>query len=59
MIVVDAGGMAASAAALLHGFATFDPRVRLAGVIFNKVGTERHEQLLRDATEAVGVRSWG
>jgi cobyrinic acid a,c-diamide synthase len=55
VIVVDAGGMAASAAALLHGFATFDPRVRLGGVIFNKVGTDRHEQLLRDATEAVGV----
>ncbi|HEX3960391.1 MAG TPA: cobyrinate a,c-diamide synthase [Trebonia sp.] len=55
VIVVDAGGMAASAAALLHGFVTFDPRVRLGGVIFNKVGTERHAQLLRDAAEAVGV----
>jgi len=59
VLVVDASGMAASAAALLHGFATFDPRVRLGGVIFNKVGTERHEQLLRDAAEATGVAVLG
>jgi cobyrinic acid a,c-diamide synthase len=59
VLVIDAGGMAASAAALLHGFATFDPRVRLAGVIFNKVGTDRHEQLLRDAAEAVGLAVLG
>jgi cobyrinic acid a,c-diamide synthase len=55
VIVVDASGMAASAAALLHGFTTFDPRVHLGGVIFNKVGTERHGQLLRDAAAAAGV----
>src|SRR3954452_11384952 len=36
-LVMDAAGMAASAAAVLHGFATFDPRARVAGVIFNKV----------------------
>jgi len=59
VLVVDASGMAASAAALVHGFATFDPRVRLGGVIFNKVGTERHEQLLRDAAQAAGVAVLG
>jgi cobyrinic acid a,c-diamide synthase len=55
VLVLDASGMAASAAALLHGFATFDPQVRLGGVIFNKAGGDRHEQLLRDAAGAAGV----
>jgi cobyrinic acid a,c-diamide synthase len=54
-LVMDASGMAASAAAVLHGFATFDPRARVSGVIFNKVGTARHEQLLRDAADAAGI----
>ena len=51
--------MAASAAALLHGFATFDPQLRLGGVIFNKTGSEYHEQLLRDAAGAAGVAVLG
>src|SRR5215470_3018121 len=55
VLVVDASGMSASAAALLHGFATFDPRVRLGGVIFNKAGPGRHAELLREAAEAAGV----
>jgi cobyrinic acid a,c-diamide synthase len=54
-LVMDASGMAASAAAVLHGFATFDRRARVAGVIFNQVGTARHEQLLRDAAAAAGI----
>jgi cobyrinic acid a,c-diamide synthase len=55
VLVVDAAGFSSSAAALLHGFATFDPRVWLGGVIFNKVGSAYHEQLLRDAAGAAGV----
>jgi cobyrinic acid a,c-diamide synthase len=55
VLVVDAAGFSSSAAALLHGFATFDPRVCLGGVIFNKVGSAYHEQLLRDAAGAAGV----
>jgi cobyrinic acid a,c-diamide synthase len=55
VLVVDGSGMAASAAALLHGFATFDPAARLGGVIFNKVGTDRHEDILRAAAEAAGI----
>jgi cobyrinic acid a,c-diamide synthase len=55
VLVVDAAGFSASAAALLHGFATFDPRVPVGGVIFNKVGSAHHEQLLRDAAGAAGV----
>ena len=55
ILVVDASGMSASAAALLHGFATFDPKVRLSGVIFNKAGSQRHEELLREAAGAADV----
>ena len=49
VLVVNARGMAASAAALVKGFAGFDPRIRLAGVIFNNVGSESHGRLLRQA----------
>jgi cobyrinic acid a,c-diamide synthase len=59
VLVVDASGMAASAAALLHGFATFDPATRLGGVIFNKAGTQRHEELLREAADCAGVAVLG
>lgn len=61
VLVVDASKMAASAAALVHGFATFDPAVHLAGVIFNKVGSTTHYGLLRDALERSGggVRTLG
>jgi cobyrinic acid a,c-diamide synthase len=49
VLVVNARGMAASAAALVKGFAGFDPRVRLAGVIFNNVGSRSHGELLRQS----------
>ena len=49
VLVVNARGMAASAAALVKGFAGFDPGIRLAGVIFNNVGGESHAGLLRQA----------
>jgi cobyrinic acid a,c-diamide synthase len=55
VLVVDAAGFSSSAAALLHGFATFDPSVPVGGVIFNKVGSAYHEQLLRDAADVAGV----
>lgn len=51
VLVVNARGMAASAAALVAGFAQFDPAVRVAGVIFNNVGSERHGQLLAQALQ--------
>jgi cobyrinic acid a,c-diamide synthase len=49
VLVVNARGMAASAAALVKGFAGFDPQVRLAGVIFNNVGSDSHAALLKEA----------
>ena len=55
ILVVDAGGMAASAAAIVHGFATFRADITIAGVIFNKVGSDRHAALLREAVAGQGV----
>ncbi|MGK8491211.1 cobyrinate a,c-diamide synthase [Nocardia asiatica] len=55
MLVVDARGHSQSLAALLHGFATFDSGVRLGGVILNRVGSERHDQVLRAACDRVGL----
>jgi cobyrinic acid a,c-diamide synthase len=49
LLVVDAAAQARSIAALVHGFASFDPRVRIGGVILNRVGSPRHEQILREA----------
>ncbi|MFH8564223.1 cobyrinate a,c-diamide synthase [Streptomyces sp. NPDC017988] len=55
VLVVDASSQSRSVAALVHGFASWDPQVRVAGVILNKVGSDRHETLLREALEESGV----
>ncbi|MEV4234991.1 cobyrinate a,c-diamide synthase [Nocardia sp. NPDC050408] len=55
ILVVDARGHSQSLAALLHGFATFDTAIRLGGVILNRVGSERHDQVLRAACDRVGL----
>ncbi|MGI8492776.1 MAG: cobyrinate a,c-diamide synthase, partial [Acidimicrobiales bacterium] len=49
VLVVDASAMSTSAAALVHGYRTWDPAVRVAGVILNRVGSPTHEALLREA----------
>jgi cobyrinic acid a,c-diamide synthase len=55
VLVVDAGAMSGSVAALVHGFAGFDPSVRLGGVVLNQVGSPAHEVQLREALAPVGV----
>ncbi|MFF3912823.1 cobyrinate a,c-diamide synthase [Streptomyces sp. NPDC001852] len=55
VLVVDASSQSRSVAALVHGFASWDPEVRVGGVILNKVGSERHESLLREALDSAGV----
>lgn len=59
ILVVDCRGQSRSLAALLHGFRSFDPAVRLAGVVLNRVGSSRHEDVLRAAAEEVGVAVLG
>jgi cobyrinic acid a,c-diamide synthase len=53
ILVVDARSMARSAAALVAGYADFDPEVNIAGVIFNRVGSPNHAELLREAMTLV------
>ena len=59
VLVVDARGQSHSVAALLHGFSTFDPNVHIAGVILNRVGSPRHEEVLRQACEHAGLTVFG
>jgi cobyrinic acid a,c-diamide synthase len=54
ILVVDAAAQGRSVAALVHGFRSFG-NVRLAGVILNRVGSDRHESILREACEEVGT----
>ncbi|GAA4089068.1 cobyrinate a,c-diamide synthase [Streptomyces shaanxiensis] len=55
VLVVDASSQSRSVAALVHGFASWDPEVRVGGVILNKVASDRHEELLREALDSAGV----
>ena len=59
VLVVDARSAAYSMAALLQGFLHFRADVRIAGVIFNKVGSQRHQQMLREVAGEVGVPCLG
>ena len=52
LLVVDARGMAGTAAAIVRGLAEFDPRVRVVGVIFNNVGSQHHYRLLAEAVKS-------
>lgn len=55
ILVVDAARMAQSVAPLVAGFAGHDPRLRMAGVILNRVGSARHESMLRRALAPLGL----
>ncbi len=55
VLVVDAAKMAGSVAPLVKGFMDYDPRVRIAGVILNNVGSARHETMLRHALSGITI----
>jgi len=55
LLVVDVSGQAQSAAAVVKGCAAYDGRLRIAGVVINRVGSERHRRLVTDAIEALGI----
>lgn len=55
VLVVDAGRMAGSIAPLVAGFAGFDARVRVSGVMLNNLGSDRHEAMLRRALAPLGL----
>lgn len=55
VLVVDCAGMGQSVAALVKGFAEFDPSLKLAGVILNKLGSLRHVTMMEQALGKIGV----
>ncbi len=55
VLVVGAAGMSRSVAATVHGFASWDPRVTIAGVVLNQVSSDRHEAVLREALAPSGI----
>jgi cobyrinic acid a,c-diamide synthase len=55
LLVLDVTGQSQSAAAVVRGFAAHDPAVRIAGVVLNRVGSERHQALVSDAIAALGT----
>jgi cobyrinic acid a,c-diamide synthase len=59
VLVVDAARAGRSVAALAAGFAAFDPRTPVPGVILNRVASDRHERLLRDALAGSGMAVYG
>ena len=59
ILVVDAHSAAYSMAALLSGFIHFREDIRIAGVIFNKVGSPKHFQMLQQVCDDLGIRCFG
>jgi cobyrinic acid a,c-diamide synthase len=59
LLVHDVSGQAQSAAAMLSGGVRYDPRIRIAGAILNRVGSERHLRLAKDAVQNAGIRVLG
>jgi cobyrinic acid a,c-diamide synthase len=59
LLVLDVGGQAQSAAAMAHGFATFDPRLDLTGVVLNRVGSARHRASIEQVMAPLGISVLG
>lgn len=51
VLVVDCSSLSGSIAAIAHGYRTFDPRVKIAGILLNRIGSDRHLELLKEALE--------
>jgi cobyrinic acid a,c-diamide synthase len=59
LLLLDASGQSQSAAAVARGFATHHPAVRIAGVVLNRVASERHRRGAAEAIAATGLPVWG
>jgi len=59
VLVVNAKSAAYSLAAMIKGYLDFDPQVEVAGVIFNQVGSDRHEEMLREICDDLNVPCLG
>jgi cobyrinic acid a,c-diamide synthase len=59
LLILDVSGQSQSAAAVAAGFASFDPKVRVGGVVLNKLGSDRHRTLIADALKPLGIPVMG
>lgn len=55
VLVIDAKSMGASAAAIALGFREYDPQVKLAGVILNRLGSDTHRLMIEKAMQEIGI----
>lgn len=59
VLIIDAKSMGTSAAAIALGFREFDKEINFAGVILNRVCSESHEKIIRDALEKIEIKCFG
>ena len=59
LLVIDASGQSQTAAAIVNGCASFDPRIKIAGVVLNRMTSLRHRQLVSASIEALGIPVFG
>ena len=55
LLVLDCSSLSTSIAAIAYGYANLDRRLKIAGVILNRVASDRHEELLRTALEQISM----
>ncbi|TVQ45823.1 MAG: cobyrinate a,c-diamide synthase [Gloeocapsa sp. DLM2.Bin57] len=55
LLVIDCSRLSGSIAAIAHGYRSFDSRIKLAGVILNRVGSDRHLELLTNALQPLNL----
>jgi cobyrinic acid a,c-diamide synthase len=53
VLVIDCSRLSGSVAAIAHGYCSFDPRIKIAGLVLNRVGSDRHLSLLKDSLESL------
>ncbi|BAY12751.1 cobyrinate a,c-diamide synthase [Calothrix sp. NIES-2098] len=53
VLVIDCSRLSGSVAAIAHGYCTFDPRIKIAGLVLNRVGSDRHLTLLKNSLESL------
>lgn len=55
LLVLDCSHLSRSVAAIAHGYRSFDPRLQIAGVVLNRVGSDRHLEVLKEALEPLNL----
>jgi cobyrinic acid a,c-diamide synthase len=55
LLILNCSSLSRSIAAIAHGYRTFDPRLKFAGVVLNRVGSDRHLELLTDALKPLNL----